>query len=157
MRGLNPPSPAAIILVWAIYFISYRQSACIGKALAKELKALGHKPHIHEWEIEGRENICGWMETRIDAPRCGPSHALSRLGRALRRAIRRSYATRRSTEITTPTETGVPLNRAGEHPGLRWLLKGTVLHLRCVKYLSVLGGHEFVAGVLSMGGMNGEL
>jgi hypothetical protein len=31
------------------------------------LEALGHKPHIHEWEIEGGDDIYAWMETRLDA------------------------------------------------------------------------------------------
>ena len=35
--------------------------------IAKELKALGHAPHIHEWEIGGGDNIYAWMEQRHDA------------------------------------------------------------------------------------------
>jgi TIR domain len=35
--------------------------------IAKELKALGHTPHIHEWEIGGGDNIYAWMEQRHDA------------------------------------------------------------------------------------------
>ena len=35
--------------------------------IAKELKALGHTPHIHEWEIEGGDDIYAWMEQRHDA------------------------------------------------------------------------------------------
>jgi hypothetical protein len=50
-------------------FISYTQSDRDWAFwIAKELKELGHKPHIHEWEIKGGEDIYAWMETRIDAP-----------------------------------------------------------------------------------------
>jgi hypothetical protein len=35
--------------------------------IAKELKALGHTPHIHEWEIGGGDNIYAWIEQRHDA------------------------------------------------------------------------------------------
>ena len=35
--------------------------------IAKELKTLGHTPHIHEWEIKGGDDIYAWMETRHDA------------------------------------------------------------------------------------------
>jgi hypothetical protein len=52
----------------ADFFISYTQTDHDwAKWIGEELKALGHTPHIHEWEIEGGENIYGWMETRIDA------------------------------------------------------------------------------------------
>jgi TIR domain len=34
--------------------------------IAAELKALGHKPHVHEWEIGAGDDIYAWMETRID-------------------------------------------------------------------------------------------
>jgi tetratricopeptide (TPR) repeat protein len=34
--------------------------------IGKELEALGHVPHIHEWEIKGGDDIYGWMETRLD-------------------------------------------------------------------------------------------
>jgi hypothetical protein len=35
--------------------------------IAKELEALDHTPHIHEWEIEGGEDIYAWMEARLQA------------------------------------------------------------------------------------------
>ena len=35
--------------------------------VAKELEALGHTPHIHEWEICGGDDIYAWMEKRHDA------------------------------------------------------------------------------------------
>ncbi|MGE0503592.1 MAG: tetratricopeptide repeat protein [Rhizobiaceae bacterium] len=35
--------------------------------IGRELKALGHVAHIHEWEIAGGENIYAWMEERHDA------------------------------------------------------------------------------------------
>jgi TIR domain-containing protein len=50
------------------FFVSYTQSDRDWAFwIAKELEALGHKPHLHEWEIEGGENIYAWMETAIDA------------------------------------------------------------------------------------------
>ena len=35
--------------------------------IAKELEALGHAPRVHEWEIEGGDDIYAWMERRHDA------------------------------------------------------------------------------------------
>ena len=35
--------------------------------IAKELDALAHTPHIHEWEIKGGDDIYAWMEARHDA------------------------------------------------------------------------------------------
>ena len=35
--------------------------------IAHELEALGHTPHIHEWEISGGDDIYAWMEFRHDA------------------------------------------------------------------------------------------
>jgi tetratricopeptide (TPR) repeat protein len=35
--------------------------------IAAELKELGHKPHIHEWEIKCSDDIYAWMEARHDA------------------------------------------------------------------------------------------
>jgi len=35
--------------------------------IAKELDALGHIPHVHEWEIERGGDIYAWMEQRHDA------------------------------------------------------------------------------------------
>lgn len=35
--------------------------------IARELKELGHTPHIHEWEIKGGDDIYAWMEQRHDA------------------------------------------------------------------------------------------
>ncbi len=35
--------------------------------IAEQLKALGHVPHVHEWEIKGGDDIYGWMERRHDA------------------------------------------------------------------------------------------
>src|SRR5262252_4048238 len=34
---------------------------------AKELEALGHTPHVHEWEIKAGDDIYAWMEQRHDA------------------------------------------------------------------------------------------
>jgi tetratricopeptide (TPR) repeat protein len=35
--------------------------------IAQELKALGHTPHVHEWEVKGGDDIYAWMESRHDA------------------------------------------------------------------------------------------
>jgi tetratricopeptide (TPR) repeat protein len=35
--------------------------------IANELQALGHVPHVHEWEIRGGEDIYAWMVQRSDA------------------------------------------------------------------------------------------
>lgn len=35
--------------------------------IGRELTALGHVPHVHEWEIGSGENIYAWMEKRHDA------------------------------------------------------------------------------------------
>jgi tetratricopeptide (TPR) repeat protein len=35
--------------------------------IAKELEALKHTPHIHEWEIKNGDDIYAWMESRHDA------------------------------------------------------------------------------------------
>ncbi|MDB5601167.1 MAG: hypothetical protein JWN71_3211 [Xanthobacteraceae bacterium] len=34
--------------------------------IAKELEALGHIPHVHEWEIERGADIYAWMEQGLD-------------------------------------------------------------------------------------------
>jgi tetratricopeptide (TPR) repeat protein len=52
----------------ADYFISYTSSdRDWAQWIGKELAALAHTPHIHEWEIEGGEDIYAWMEARHDA------------------------------------------------------------------------------------------
>ncbi len=35
--------------------------------IAKALEALGHTPHVHEWEIKGGDDIYAWMQQRHDA------------------------------------------------------------------------------------------
>jgi tetratricopeptide (TPR) repeat protein len=35
--------------------------------IANELQALGHTPHVHEWEINSGDDIYAWMERRHDA------------------------------------------------------------------------------------------
>jgi TIR domain/AAA ATPase domain len=35
--------------------------------IGRELKALDHVPHIHDWEIKGGSDIYSWMEQRHDA------------------------------------------------------------------------------------------
>lgn len=34
--------------------------------IGKELQALGHVPHMHEWEISGSGDIYDWMERRLE-------------------------------------------------------------------------------------------
>src|SRR5215213_8698156 len=49
-------------------FISYTSSdRAWAHWIAAELKALGHVPHVHEWEIRGGDDIYRWMEQRHDA------------------------------------------------------------------------------------------
>jgi SAM-dependent methyltransferase len=35
--------------------------------IASELEALGHTPHVYEWEVKGSDDIYAWMEARHDA------------------------------------------------------------------------------------------
>jgi hypothetical protein len=35
--------------------------------IGRELEALGHVPHVHDWEIKGSDDIYGWMEQHLDA------------------------------------------------------------------------------------------
>jgi hypothetical protein len=35
--------------------------------IGHELEAIGHVPHIHEWEISGGGDIMAWMEERHQA------------------------------------------------------------------------------------------
>jgi tetratricopeptide (TPR) repeat protein len=52
----------------ADYFISYTSSDRDWALwIGKELTALAHTPHIHEWEINGGDDIYAWMEARHDA------------------------------------------------------------------------------------------
>jgi TIR domain len=49
-------------------FVSYTQSDREWAFwLAAELKELGHTPHLHEWEIQGGDDIYAWMEAHHDA------------------------------------------------------------------------------------------
>jgi hypothetical protein len=34
--------------------------------IAKELEALGHTPHIHEFEVNAGDDIYKWMDTNTD-------------------------------------------------------------------------------------------
>jgi tetratricopeptide (TPR) repeat protein len=46
-------------------FISYTSAdSDWAKWIAKELEALGHTPHVHEWEIAAGGDIAAWMEER---------------------------------------------------------------------------------------------
>jgi tetratricopeptide (TPR) repeat protein len=52
----------------ADYFISYTSSDREwAQWIGKELEALAHTPHVHEWEIKGGDDIYAWMEARHDA------------------------------------------------------------------------------------------
>jgi len=52
----------------ADFFISYTsEDRYWAHWIGKELTALGHVAHVHEWEIEGGGDIYGWMEKRLDA------------------------------------------------------------------------------------------
>jgi tetratricopeptide (TPR) repeat protein len=52
----------------ADFFISYTSSDRYwAHWIGKELTALGHVAHVHEWEIERGGDIYGWMEQRLDA------------------------------------------------------------------------------------------
>ena len=52
----------------ADFFISYTSSDRYwAHWIGKELTALGHVAHVHEWEIERGGDIYGWMEKRLDA------------------------------------------------------------------------------------------
>jgi tetratricopeptide (TPR) repeat protein len=49
-------------------FISYTSSdSDWADWIAKELKALGHTPHDHKWEIKGGDDIYAWMQEHHDA------------------------------------------------------------------------------------------
>jgi hypothetical protein len=47
------------------FLISYTQSDRDWAWLAAELKELGHRPHIHRWEIAGGD-IYVWIEAHLD-------------------------------------------------------------------------------------------
>jgi tetratricopeptide (TPR) repeat protein len=61
-------SCAAELALMADFFISYTSTDSYwAHWIGKELTALGHVPHVHEWEVEGGGDIYGWMEKRLDA------------------------------------------------------------------------------------------
>jgi hypothetical protein len=48
-------------------FISYTgQDRPWADWIGRELEALGHVPHIHDWEISAGGNIMEWMDKRHD-------------------------------------------------------------------------------------------
>src|ERR1700693_2989708 len=56
------------LALMADYFISYTSSdRDWAQWIGKELEAIGHTSHIHEWEIRGGDDIYAWMEKRHDA------------------------------------------------------------------------------------------
>jgi tetratricopeptide (TPR) repeat protein len=64
----GPERTGAGLGLMADYFISYTSSdRDWAQWIGKELEALAHTPHIHEWEIKGGEDIYAWMEARHDA------------------------------------------------------------------------------------------
>lgn len=49
-------------------FVSYTSSdRDWAQWVGRELTALGHTPHVHEWEIGAGHDIYAWMETHFDA------------------------------------------------------------------------------------------
>jgi hypothetical protein len=60
----------------ADFFVSYTRTDCDWAFwIANELEALGHMPHVHEWEINGGDDIYAWMEKRHAGCRpCGMRH-----------------------------------------------------------------------------------
>ena len=51
----------------ADFFVSYTSSdRDWAQWIGKQLEALGHVPHVHEWEIEGGGDIYDWMEKRLE-------------------------------------------------------------------------------------------
>ena len=49
-------------------FVSYTKSdQAAAHWLGQKLAALGHTPHLHEWEIRSGENFYAWMRERLDA------------------------------------------------------------------------------------------
>src|SRR5580704_6829898 len=50
------------------FFISYTSDdSQWAQWIARELHALGHSAHVHEWELSGGRDIYAWMEERMDA------------------------------------------------------------------------------------------
>src|SRR5580704_17610703 len=50
------------------FFVSYTSDdSHWAHWLAKELVALGHTAHVHEWEVGAGSDIYAWMEQRLDA------------------------------------------------------------------------------------------
>jgi len=46
-------------------FVSYTSSdKAEAEWIARELEALDHQPHVHDWEISAGEDVFSWMETR---------------------------------------------------------------------------------------------
>src|SRR4051794_11827285 len=62
--GLTAPRRAHMADFFVSYTFSDRDWAFW---VAKELEALGHTTHIHEWEVQGGDDIYAWMEKRHDA------------------------------------------------------------------------------------------
>jgi hypothetical protein len=42
----------------------YQRGSRVGRLVGLELEALGHVPHVHDWEISAGGNIMAWMEQR---------------------------------------------------------------------------------------------
>jgi tetratricopeptide (TPR) repeat protein len=57
--AIPPPREAQMADIFVSYTSSDKDWAFW---IAKELRALGHEPHVHEWEIEKGESIYAWME-----------------------------------------------------------------------------------------------
>jgi tetratricopeptide (TPR) repeat protein len=56
------------LALMADFFISYTSTdRDWAQWIGRELTALAHTPHIHEWEVKGGDDIYAWMEARHDA------------------------------------------------------------------------------------------
>jgi tetratricopeptide (TPR) repeat protein len=66
--GDHRASDAKRTVCLADIFISYTKSDRDWAFwIAKELEALGDRPHVHEWEIKGGDDIYVWMDTHHNA------------------------------------------------------------------------------------------
>src|SRR5215510_9192030 len=64
MTRVSQEGQCAVANIFVSYTSSNRDWAFW---IGHELIALGHAPHIHEWEIGAGGDIMKWMEERLDA------------------------------------------------------------------------------------------
>ena len=83
-RADDAPSPTAGSRAWRIFLSAIRTATGIGPSgLARSWIRLGHKPQIHEWEIDAGGDVPKWMEERLQAADrvlCVVSDGISRQG-----------------------------------------------------------------------------